>query len=283
MRSAFRLMMLCVVSFSAFSVKGQMITHKSVSHALLMHFWDEVKLNPKNPQKLEEDFTKFLSRTCSATDDSCRVAVNVLLNKAERKKRTYRIVNRLAEKYLYDESSPYYNESLYLVFLQRLICSSKLSEAEKIRPRYQLEMMQKNEVHQKAADFAFITREGREGMLSALNVNCHLLLFFFNPDCVRCQNLEKSLKEDELVNRLIFHDSLSVLAVDLENDTVLWKALKDELPQNWNVALSHTDIGGEDLYDIRRTPAIFLLDSEKRVLLKNTSLDNVLTALRKRK
>ena len=91
----------------------------------------------------------------------------------------------LSGKYLYEGDSRFFNEDLYIAVLERALSSGVLGEADKLRPRYLLEQAMKNRVGFEAADFTYTLANGRSASLSELEAD-YTILFFNNPDCVKC-------------------------------------------------------------------------------------------------
>ena len=62
---------------------------------------------------------------------------------------------------------------------------------------------------------------------------------------------------------------VKVLAVYPYDDTELWKQKTLQTPGNWIDARGADGESLESLYFIQATPSLYLLDSQKRVLLKD--------------
>ena len=80
-----------------------------------------------------------------------------------------------------------------------------------------------------------------------------------------------ALQESPALTRLIAAGELAVLAAYTEGDRRLWDETKAALPQEWTVGIDNSRIVERELYSLPAMPVIYLLDKDKRVLLKDSS------------
>ncbi len=181
----------------------------------------------------------------------------------------------VAEHYLYDPNSPMRNETQYIAVLQYAVASPAIADADKIRPRAQLKMACKNRPGMVAADFAYTTPDGRTKRLHDLRGERTLLLFY-NPGCPECARAEEFIATSPVLGPLIAEGALKVLAVYADGDLKAWREHLPQMPAGWTVACDKENrIIEASLYDLRAIPCIFLLDAEKRVILKDASAPRV--------
>lgn len=98
-----------------------------------------------------------------------------------------------------------------------------------------------------------------------------LLLLFYDPACSHCAEILDALQESPALTRLIAAGELAVLAAYTEGDRRLWDETKAALPQEWTVGIDNSRIVERELYSLPAMPVIYLLDKDKRVLLKDSS------------
>lgn len=117
-----------------------------------------------------------------------------------------------------------------------------------------------------APDFTVKNIYGKSMSLDSF-ANRHLLLAFTAPWCDMCQTEDLSL--DEVAMRYST-DQLAILLVSLDDQpaSVRESVAKDSIP--WNVV---TDSAGQamqliDLYNVSVLPRCFLIDEEKRIIMK---------------
>ena len=239
---------------------------------LLFHFWDDMDFRDPQCSRdrtfMEQNIVDFISVFPHADTAAIAPAIENLLRRAECDKTAYLLTLEIVEKYLYEKDSPMFDESLYLLFLERAIRSDILDEYEKIRPNYQLRTLGKNRPGTSASDFRYIDREGRPHTLYGTEGDRFLLLFY-DLDCEVCQKVVRALQESRTLRECTADDRLTVLAVYVEGDRDRWEATKDALPRQWIVGLDIEHISERELYSFSTLPGIYLLDREKKVLLKD--------------
>lgn len=180
-----------------------------------------------------------------------------------------------SELFLYDPNSPLLNEELYIPVVEELLASQSLEEESKGTFRFQMEQLLVNRKGAKAADIKYKYCVGgdpwhlREGSLYGIKAD-YTIIFFNNPDCPACAQMLKELSQAPLVQRMVEQGRLAVLALYIDQDLERWRANLKDYPQEWIYARDYSQsINIERIYTIRAIPSLYLLDSGKRVLLKD--------------
>ena len=181
-------------------------------------------------------------------------------------------------RYLYEPESPMYDAEGYAMLLDQLILDPTNAGVplETFEARHA--QIMKNRVGRKAADFTFMDREGHRMKLSeAVAGTEETILLFYDPDCNVCEATERFLASSAKLNRLIGEGRLRIVAIDpFDSDTERWKDHADSLPRNWTVGRSPGGrIDSEEIYVIRATPAVYLLDGSMTVRVKDARDDEI--------
>lgn len=109
----------------------------------------------------------------------------------------------------------------------------------------------------------------------------YLLLIFSNPGCSTCASVTETLsKSDNLAMAFSMNSPsrtmITVLTVYPDTDIDEWRSHLQHLPANWIHSYDKDRvITKQKLYDLKAIPTIYLLDREKRVILKDTSLEAI--------
>lgn len=220
-------------------------------------------------REAEERFAHFLLGLERVPPAQQAEQIGELLTKVEKSNATARFLT-LAEKYLYDPNSPYRNDERYLLFLQ-YAATHQLADYT-TNPRYQKHytMVQKNRVGHKATDFPYTTQAGEKGRLYQLQSR-YILLFFHDPDCDECQYVKKQLENQ---HAHFAQKGVLVVAVYIDDEVEAWR--KAHYPSAW-LSVYAPEIDRQDLYDIKALPTLYLLDTQKRVVLKDAQIDKVVS------
>ncbi|MDE7069200.1 MAG: DUF5106 domain-containing protein [Alistipes sp.] len=216
---------------------------------------------------------------CSSPEDPAAMAR--LMERASGSKAMLLCFASLCERILYDPNSPLRSDELYAPVLEALVRSPLLDRWEKMAPEHDLRLIRRNRRGTAAADFRYMELSGRCGRLYDLRAD-FTLLFFNNPDCGMCARLREELLASPLIGRLVRAGRLAVLALYPDADLGAWRAHAGQMPREWVYGCDPAQaIAGEELYDLRAIPSLYLLDGEKRVLLKDVfSVSEVEHALR---
>ncbi|MEG2728658.1 MAG: DUF5106 domain-containing protein [Mucinivorans sp.] len=185
---------------------------------------------------------------------------------------------RLAEHYLYDPNSPMRNEVIYVSALEAELGLAALPEIEKIRPGAQLKLAAKNAVGTRASDFSYTAIDGSRGRLSGVKGE-FLLLFFNDPNCTNCKDVRGRLTVATRVRELEQAGRLRVLAIYAGEHTDEWQDYASNIPARWLNVQCEVSLKRDERYDLRASPTLYLLDSEKRVLLKDCDVSYLLSYL----
>lgn len=234
------------------------------------HFWTESTIadtaNFQGP-KLLLDYLYLLKQT-----DEQQKCVQSFVSFACRQENTFGLILYWLDNILYDSSSPHYNENLYSSLMNAVIISDADS-IMKLIPLKRMEMMKKNQVGKQANNFSFVNKEGHNNSLYKVEAPL-LLLVFNNPDCSLCHQTEKSIVQNELVQSWMNSGRLKLLAITPDADYEEW--MNHTYPSNWLVGYDKEKVIYEQrLYDIQRLPCLYLLDKDKRVLLKEADYNRL--------
>lgn len=216
---------------------------------LMTHYWDNYDFKDtslcSDKDYSEQAFADFVNILSRVDEPLAEKGVASLMEKASVEPYVYKNFMELSEKYLYDPNSPMRNENIYIVVLKNIVASPHLSQAEKARSSYQLELALKNRIGAKATDFSYTTEQGATKKMYQTKGD-PLLLFFFRPDCPSCKETKDYIKGRGIDKRL------EILYVNPDQDLHL-----------------------EKLYDLRASPVLYLLSADKTVLLKDATIDQV--------
>ena len=256
-------------------VPDMLATPEERASYLSLHYWDHFAFSDttmiSKPEITEQAFVDFLS--ILPYSDQAPAAVDTLFRRAAIGQEMLYYFIELSDKYLYEPNSPMHNEDLHILVLRALLGNPCLSDADKIRPRYLLEMAMKNRPGDVAADFTVVCRDGQKLSLSQVR-SPYLLLYFNDPECEDCRRVRECLASSTIVNGLLDAGRLKVLSVCVEGKTAAWE--KVAYPARWiDTCDEDQRLTRELVYDLKAMPTLYLLDAERRVVLKDTSVAEI--------
>lgn len=220
-------------------------------------------------QAMQQAFLGYIAILESMPPQDAARTVKETMHDMERTPRLHRALTSLATHYLYNIESPLLNEPLYLPFAESAAMSSLLSEQEMARCMHRIDVARKNNPGNPVGDFAYTTPDGRQTTLHDTQGGM-LLLMFHDPECDNCKQTLQLLSENGTIKKLIADGTLTPLLIYTEGDSSIWHAHKNNHPHGWLHGFDATEsIKMKRIYELRAMPSIYLLDSAKRVLLKD--------------
>ncbi|MDR3227618.1 MAG: DUF5106 domain-containing protein [Prevotellaceae bacterium] len=220
-------------------------------------------------------FTGFLNILQNVDLQTALQSIETMMHKAETDSIAYiRLVN-FCEKYLYGANSPYRSDEFYVPVLQSIVSTDIIDENNKIIAEYRLKMALKNRIGEQAADFDYTLASGATHKLYDIKTD-FTLLFINNPGCNACMEYTEKMQTSMLIQQLLKEKLLTILAVYPDEDLTEWKNHQSQIPKNWiNAYDKKLAIRHDEIYDLRAIPTLYLLDKDKKVLLKDTFVDSV--------
>lgn len=272
---------------------GMMTDAQDRADWLAQHYWDgltdpdrvypsdSVLVSGVRKTDVEQRFANWLSILEMVVPGTAERAVASLCLKVlecedrDSSSEVYETLTPLVEKYLYDPNSPYRNEDLYGAYISRLAAWKGLSPQMKGKYERESSLCALNKVGTKAADFRFADRMGNIRTLHGIKAPL-TLLFFSNPGCEACMNIINVLKGEPRIAELISTGRMAVLNIYIDEDIAAWRSYMPVYPDEWyNGFDPDFVIRNETLYDVRAIPSLYLLDSEKNVIMKDAPENKV--------
>ena len=238
------------------------------------HYWDKF------------DFADSLYTTKADTIEMLRAYANYvstfvgpvnqepirkLMQRASTSKSMFQYFVMLAEKVLHDPNSPLRSDELYIAVLEAQMESAYLDKYEKIAPEYDLRIVSQNRIGHKANDFDYTLKSGKTGNLYSLR-NKFTIIYINNPGCAMCRDISEALKASQIISDLQRQGELKILAIYPDENLDEWKKHYADIPSSWiNGYDRGCHIERANLYNISAIPALYLLDKEKVVLVKDST------------
>lgn len=177
----------------------------------------------------------------------------------------------LAERVLHDPNSPLRDEERYIPVLRGKLASPWYDALERLGTETELRLALRNRVGEQAGDFRCTLASGATTRLYDLRAD-YTLLFLTDPECPMCRRTTEELLASPRINELAERGTLRILTLYSGEDTTAWRRSLSHAPRGWLHACDAAcTVRDEGIYDLRALPALYLLDREKRVLVKDSA------------
>jgi thioredoxin-related protein len=172
-------------------------------------------------------------------------------------------------RYWHELNSPLKNEDMFILFCQGVEQTPAVKLVLREKAGYLRSMAEKNRVGQSAIDFVYTLASGKQGRMSALKAE-YTLLFFYDPDCETCTEVKKLMRQSAGLKEMVAAGKVKVLTVYPDEDIALWRNRLGEMDAAWINAYDKGQVlTMEQRYDLSSLPSFYLLDKDKKVLLKD--------------
>lgn len=249
---------------------------------MLDHFWDNYHFSDTtraNQDLAEQGISDFINLLQYSDSALTARAAKRFVSQAFATEWGRRHYESLLDHYLGNPESPLRNDVVYAHLLRQMEVNLPSNDVRRSRIAYRLNLVTKNQTGKKAADFEYITRQGQRSTLYKTRGSL-ILLVFNDPECEHCHEIMPKL----IANPALQDARLRVLSIYPDSDTPLWKKSPRKLPSNWTDCYSPSGlISQKQLYYLPAMPALYLLDAQKRVLVKDGTIDDILKQISKSK
>lgn len=249
---------------------------------LAEHYWDKVPWDDTtitiSNDKLRKHFYEYLTLINETGLSQANILLNDLASKASSAPYSF------TEPFLilFDESlnhpnSPMRHEGLYKsvvdIYIENLPEDSSIRE----KLKWERELLVKNSVGKIAEDFNILFEDG--GVIKLHKIESELtLIYFFEPDCNSCKEGVSLAESNDAFSR--FKKRHSVIAVYTGEDIRSYEMVAGSFPAGWKTGRDiNNEVTVNRLYDRRASPSIYLLDKDKRVLIKDGDVESVIKYL----
>ncbi len=243
------------------------------------HFWDNFNFRDTSkvfdPNYGEQAAADYIGHFPLVQPDTLKEGIEALFNEAKIENSVFEFFKFQFDNYLANPNSPMRNDLYYETFLDYLIGSGKLSPEEKIKYETLLPLLRKNKPGTLAADFNFLTPDGTTSSLNAIKAPFTMLIFY-EPGCSNCEETIGQIKSNPGFNAVLEKGALKILALYPDGNKEIWESYQKNIPSNWINGLDEDQtVVTKGLYMIKATPTIYLMDENKKVILKDSNLNQV--------
>lgn len=185
---------------------------------------------------------------------------------------------QLARNTLGNPLSDRHNELRYVELLKTIAECPLLTENDKLLPQLLLEEAQKNQVGSVAADIEYITPDDSVHHLSDSQAPA-VLIYFNDPDCDACLKVKHRLDTCTMLRQMVAEKQLQIVGIYTIDNEELWRntPFPSYIINGWN---KNQEIANSETYVLPTLPLLYLLDADKKVLIKGeASLNKVLDYL----
>ncbi len=249
---------------------------------LLTHYWERFDFADTtlvdNRDVTEQGFVNFIALLVDGTtsEELTRESLKNWCTGFIAKDHARRVLMKTTDDYLYNPNSPFYNEGLYGVYLETLLDVFPTDDVQRSTYNFRLKLVKRNNPGDRATDFTYYLPDGNRCTLAATPVKGdRLLLVFYDPECESCHAVLGQMTASSALAEAVKTGRMSVLAIYTEGNEEVWRKALPDMPEGWTIGADHEAVKTGALYDLKAMPSLYLLDGQKKVLLKDAAFEEI--------
>jgi hypothetical protein len=173
---------------------------------------------------------------------------------------------RAAEESLYGPRADVWSDKIYLRFIDAILKNKKVSNDRKLRFKRHGVLLRNSMVGATPPEFDYELPAG--GIAHYYPNGVITVIEFGDPDCDECRLTKLKLETDVQFSSLVDRGLVNVLFI-IPDPEEGWNTKLAEYSTKWHVGASDTV---SDLYDMRTTPALYVIDSKGEIAAKNITV-----------
>lgn len=266
-------------SFPFISIPSFITTNEGKVSYFAIHYWDNIDFKDsiihRKDSLFESGFKIYISFLSKCNKEICIQSIDSLNSKASRNNKNYTFFRNLSEETLYNPNSILRNDEIYEIFLQCYTSSDSINDYIKERYIKQLSIVKMNKIGEFANDISYKDEKGSIGKLSKIKAD-YTIIYFYNPECDGCKKTTSGLIKSKIINYLLDKKIIHLLSIFPDNDITKWKEYNSVLPLSWLKGYDYKHIiEDKPLYDLKAIPTLYLLDKNKKVIIKDASIQEI--------
>lgn len=239
------------------------------------HYWDNfdftdtVFIREADPANMIEAFARYV--ILLSDEPTNGEPMREVMREAAVSRPMLDYFKMMADKVLHDPNSMLRNDELYIPVLETVIGSGYYDEYELLSPEYDLKLVSQNRLGTVANDIEYTLRSGKRGRLHRIEAD-YVLLFLSNPECPMCSDVAEAVSTSPMISELVERGSLKVLYLYPDEDLEAWRNHAEDVPSKWIYAYdAGCRLREQSTYNLSAIPALYLLDKEKKVIVKDAT------------
>lgn len=244
---------------------------------LVTHFWDhaDIKAYMSKSEKLNNTFGDWIGFMPYASADTVYAAIDRLMDAQKKHGPQALHLARLAENWVYSDTSEVYSDDIYYRFARAAAENKKIPAADRARFESQVRIIDNTRQGGKLSHLDFVTPQGKEMSVDSIRTQA-ILVFFNDHDCDDCTLARVRLSADHNANKLIEAGILTILSIEPGDASAEWHVAAASYPENWVVGAAED---ADAWFNLRTSPQFMQLDARHRILAKDFPVEGALRSI----
>jgi len=240
---------------------------------MVTHYWDfcDLKKAFSSRDKMADAFKMYISFMPYASADVVFKSVDKFLGGISKKPDDMLFIARLAENNLYSDTAEIQSDELYTHFIDGILKSKKLDKNSREYYEKQASVLHNSQEGMMAPSFDITDSQGAKTKFVTDTAQFATLLMFMAPGDSDAELAKTRLNANIKTSQLIKSGMLKIYCIATKNNGERFTS-----PEGW---ISGFAPGIEEIYDVRKSPMFYIINSEGKILKKGNELEPVLNVM----
>ncbi len=240
---------------------------------LVANFWTPMDFGGKttvNQSALNDAMNVFAVPMQWASGDITEKAIADLIKKASQNPGLSIQLTKAAEETFYGPRAPFWSDKAYLMFIDGLLKNKKVKDDRKLRYKHIGEILRNTMIGNEPPKFNYVTPAGKKSTFHPNGI--YTVIEFGDPGCDECRHARLKMETDLKFSQLVDRGIINVMFIipDAEDG---WEKELAGYSDKWHLGASDEV---SDLYDLRESPSIYIIDQEGKVAAKNIPVETAI-------
>lgn len=236
------------------------------SNYLVEHFWDAMDFKNQSSvdqNALNDAFSVYVTPMRWADEAVANASINKLTTKLAKNPVMSLQFAKAAEEVLYSPRAEYWNDDILVKFLDNAINCKGVKKERKLRYQQMRNQVANTMRGSVPPEFDYTRPDGSKAHYHPNGVIT--IIEFGDPDCDDCRLAKLKMDTNVRLSQLVDRGRVNVMFINVDPNEG-WEGKLKDYPDKWHVGASD-EVG--EIYDLRVTPSIYVIDSEGHVAAKN--------------
>lgn len=240
---------------------------------MVTHYWDfcDLKKAFSSRDKMADAFKMYISFMPYASADVVFKSVDKFLGGISKKPDDMLFIARLAENNIYADTAEFQSEQLYTHFIDGILKSKKLDKNSREYYEKQASVLHNSQEGMMAPAFDITDSQGAKTKFVTDTAQFATLLMFMVPGDSDADLAKTRLNANIKTSQLVKSGMLKIYCIATKNNGERFTS-----PEGWTSGFAP---GIEEIYDVRKSPMFYIINSEGKILKKGNELEPVLNVM----
>ncbi len=260
-------------SFQLPIIPDSIVSFQNRCDFMVTHYWDfcDLKKAFSSRDKMADAFKMYISFMPYASADVVFKSVDKFLGGISKKPDDMLFIARLAENNIYADTAEFQSEQLYTHFIDGILKSKKLDKNSREYYEKQASVLHNSQEGMMAPSFDITDSQGAKTKFVTDTAQFATLLMFMVPGDSDAELAKTRLNANIKTSQLVKSGMLKIYCIATKNNGERFTS-----PEGWTSGFAP---GIEEIYDVRKSPMFYIINSEGKILKKGNELEPVLNVM----